>query len=218
MVFKFPKRNDATIIYTVLVIRNDFFDVDIGNISQALAMGTSSFGRVERKNIRGRIFVSEPCDGIHQPFRIIFDGVVRLVHHHNQPVTLFHGSVDGLCQTSCILGLNGKFIDDHFNIVVFVAVCLHAPFYVFYFSINTNIQITFFPHRFKQLSIVAFAVSYKRSKNIDFFLGIVVEYHLYDLFFCILYHSFTAQIAIGNTSSCIKQTQIIVYFRDGSDC
>ena len=66
--------------------------------------------------------------------------VFRLgIQNHHQAVTLAHGSCHALFQASVILFSHHQFINNHFDIVVLIAVEFHAMRYFTHFTIHPYI-------------------------------------------------------------------------------
>ena len=95
--------------------------------------------------------------------------------------------------------------------MVLVAVGLHARCYVHYLAIHPYIQIALTPERLEQFPIVSLTLSYEWGKNIDAMSGILRIDHIENTFLGIFHHLFARNVAVCRSSTCIKQSQIVVY-------
>ena len=123
---------------------------------------------------------------------------------------MLHSYLNGLFQAFVVLALDLQLVYHHFYIVVFVAVYLHAAGNLCYFAVNAHVEITLSPHALEQFSIVPLSLVHQWRENVDAFVGIAFQNHLYHLLFGVLHHLLACGIAICSAGACIKQSQIVV--------
>ena len=97
--------------------------------------------------------------------------------------------------------------------MAFIAVNLHSTGNLDNFSIDPNIQIPLTAHAFEKLPIMSFTLSDEWGEDEYSLTDIVCENHLNDLFFGILYHLLSRQIAIGGTRTGKKKSKVVVNLR-----
>ena len=123
---------------------------------------------------------------------------------------MLHGHLNGLFQAFVVLALHLQLVYHHFDIVVFVAVYLHAAGNLHYLAINAHVQVTLASHALEQFSVVPFSLVHQWRENVDALVGIAFQNHLYHLFLGVLHHFLACGIAICSAGTGIKQSQIVV--------
>ena len=116
--------------------------------------------------MRCRFTVRETRGGIHQRAAEMAQLVFIDIEHHEQAVALLHGNTHAVFETPVIFLRNDQFIDQQLDTVVFVAVEFHAGENFPDFSIDPHRKVSFATQLFEKFLVMAFAVSYQRSKNI----------------------------------------------------
>ena len=84
--------------------------------------------------------------------------------------------------------LHFQSVDDHFDVVVFIAIDLHSASDFLHLAIDADVQIALAPHRLEQFAIMAFALAHERGENENRFVAVVVENHLLHLFLGVFHH------------------------------
>ena len=110
-----------------------------------------------------------------------------------------------------------KSVDDHFNVVILVAVELHALRKFAQLAIYADVEKTFFANVLKKFLIVTLTIAHQGRKQIDFMTVVVVEHHVEDTFLRIFHHGFAREVGVSLSGSGVEQTQEVVDFCDGSD-
>ena len=180
-------------------------------------MRAGALWRVEREIVGGGVTITDTCCRAHQALGEIFDGIGVLVENHDETFALFHGYQDAFLKTFVrgvrnprSLRFDLHLVDYYLNVVVLVAVNLHASDNLFDLSVYTNVQIAFATHRFEQFAIMTFSAAYQWGKNEDALSLIVVENHVDHLLLCIFHHFLAGHIAVGLSGTGIEETQIVV--------
>ena len=88
--------------------------------------------------------------------------------------------------------------------MIFITVNLHALHNFVHLAIDAYIKVTFTSHGLKEFAIMSFTTMNQWGQKENLLALIVVEYHLDNTLFCILYHFLTRGIAVGFTSTGIK--------------
>ena len=147
----------------------------------------------------------------------MLDGTRLLVEDHDQSLALFHGDGDGFLEAVGGLCPWLQFIDHYFDVVVLVAIYLHAACDLQQLSIHADIQIALTAHRLEEFTIVAFSAAHQRGEDIDGFTGIVVHDHVEHFLLGIFHHLLTGGIAVGLSGPGKEQTQVIVDLSSGAN-
>ena len=138
------------------------------------------------------------------------------VKNHYQPFTLFHCGTDGFLQPLLVFRRYCQLIDNHFYVMVLIAVYLHAPDNLKHFSVNSYVEVSLLSHRLEEFSIVTFSASHHWGKNKDLLPLIVMENHVQDLLLCIFHHLLASMVAVCLSGSGIEKTHIVVDFCRGT--
>ena len=83
--------------------------------------------------------------------------------------------------------------------------------------VDTDIQVSFFPDLFKEFFIMSLTRTHQRGQHIDFLPFIIFQNKFQYLFFGVFHHLFSRKIRISYSGTGIKQTEIVVNLRSGSD-
>ena len=138
-------------------------------------------------------------------------GLLGHGEHHHKAVALLHCQCDAISQTMFVFLIHNEFLNDHLNVMIAVAVQFHARLDLTDLTIHTDSQVTLAAYALKKFLVMALAVAYQRCKHIYTLTVIITQNQVYDLLLGELYHFFTAQVRVGLTRTCKKQTQIVVY-------
>ena len=138
-----------------------------------------------------------------------------MVKNHEQPLALFHGQFHRLLQP-----LTGpshcQLVHHHFDVVVLIAVHLHATAYLHDFPVNAHGEVSLAPHLLEEFAVVAFAASYQWCQNVDPLTGIVVLNHFKHPLLGIFHHWLARHIAVCFAGTGEEQAQIVVNLRGGA--
>ena len=140
-----------------------------------------------------------------------------IIHNHDETFALLHSCLDGFLQTF-IGTLNGYAVNDHFDVVGFIAVHLHTLLNLLHFTVNADMQIALLTHRLKQLTIVTLTTVYQRCQNQNLASGIVVLDHVDDLLLGVFYHRFARLVAVSLAGTGKEQTHIVVNLSGRTYC
>ena len=195
-------------------------------------MGAGPFGRVERELIGRRVAVGDARRGAHEPPAIVFGGGFLHVgeerraaacstrhssllpfgqcQYHQQPVALLHGCRHRLLQPCFVFLLHAQLVDDHLDIVVLVAVHLHAARHLLQLAVDADVEIALAAHALEELAIVALAVAHQRGKDVDALAHIVGMDHFEDLLLGVFHHLLARHVAVGRPGTGIEQTEEVV--------
>ena len=216
LVLVFSERHDGSLMDALAAVGDDFFQVDFVDVAQSLALRTGSLGRVERENVRRGLAIAHARDGVHQPFREVADGSRFLVENHQGTVALLHGRLHAVAQAVEVLFLHFQLVDDHLDVVIFVAIDLHSAFDFLNFAIDADVEIALAPHRLEKLAIVALALSHERGEDVNRLFTIVVENHLLHLLLGVFHHFLARAVAVGRAGAGVEQSEIVVDFGGGA--
>ena len=170
-------------------VRNHFVHINQIDIAQAFASVASPLRRVEREIMRSRFLVGYPCNRAHQSFAIMADFIAGSIQYHDKPVSLVHGSSYTLLQALVVLiGSYHHFVDYYFDVVVLIAVYLHAVSDFAHFSVYSHIEITFLTYLLEKFLIMSFTGTYQRSEQIDALTLVFFMNQIENLFFGIFHH------------------------------
>ena len=130
---------------------------------------------------------------------------------------MLEGLSHALFQALLVLALYAELVDDHFDVVIFVAVEAHTVFHGSEFAIDAHIEESLFANALKEFLVVAFALFDQGRKEIDLAVGIVGQDTLEDLLLGVLHHFLPADVGVGIARTGIKQAEEVVDFGDGAD-
>ena len=130
---------------------------------------------------------------------------------------MLKGLSHALFQALLVLALYAELVDDHFDVVIFVAVEAHAVFHGSEFAIDAHVEESLFANALKEFLVVAFALFDQGCKEIDLAVGIVGQDALENLLLGVFHHLLSADIGVGIARTGIKQAEEIVNLRDGAD-
>ena len=142
-----------------------------------------------------------------------------LVQNHHQAVALLHRN--GYCFAQPLIRKRARqleLVDDDLDIVVLVAIHLHASGDVQQFTIDTDIEVSLAAHTLEKFAVMTFSVADEWGKDIDGAFLVVVLNHLHHLFLRVSHHLFARHIAVGCSSPCKQQSQVVVDFSGGTHC
>ena len=134
-----------------------------------------------------------------------------LVHNHQHAVALSHCDLNGSPQSFIVFFLYLKFVDHHFDIMIFISIYFHPSYNFFQFAVYANIKISLATHTLKQLTIMSFTLAYQWSKNENTLIRIITENHCDNFLFGIFHHLLARRITISRSGTGIEQTKIVVY-------
>ena len=143
LVFVFPQWYDAPFVDAMLAVGDDLAEIYLIDISQSLASWTGSLGRVERERVRSRVVVGNACGRAHQSFGEVLDLSALMIDNHDQSFTLFHRHLYALFQTLVGIVLDSQAVDDYLDVVVLVAVNLHALSNLRNLTVDAYMEVAF---------------------------------------------------------------------------
>ena len=216
-VFIFPQRFQSSLFDTQSGTWTHFFAVDDIDVAQPLALGAGTLCGVEREVVGCWFSVGQSRGGTHQPFRVEAHGIGVGIENEHQSIALLEGLSHALFQALLVLALYAELVDDHFDVVIFVAVEAHTVFHGSEFAIDAHIEESLFANALKEFLVVAFALFDKGSEEIDLAVGIVGQDALEDLLLGVFHHLLSADIGVGIARTGIKQAEEVVDFGDGAD-
>ena len=110
------------------------------------------------------------------------------IEYHDEPIALCHGGGYALFQSVIVFFADHHLVYHHFDVVVFVAVELHAMHHFANFAVDTYIQISFLADLLEQLLVVALTGSYQWSQQVDSLAQVFFAYEAQNLFLGIFNH------------------------------
>ena len=144
------------------------------------------------------------------------DAFCLRIQNHQQSVALLHGNGYALSQTFLFLLGHYGLVNHHFDVVILVAVQLHAVHYLGDVAVYTHIQIPLAAHLFEEFLVVSLTRTHQRSKDVDALALIIAVNEIQNLLLGILHHLLAGKIGIGRTGTGIEQTQVVVHLGRGS--
>ena len=141
------------------------------------------------------------------------DRIGRHIVHHEQSFSLPHGSGHAVLQTDIILICHHQLVYHHLHIMILVAVQLHARQCLAYLTVYPHIEVALLAHLFKQFLVVAFAVSYQRSQQVNPLSLILLQNQIQYLLFGVLHHLLARQVGISFSGTGKQQSQVVVHLR-----
>ena len=217
LVLIFSQRGYSTVINRKRSIRNNLLHVNLVDHAKSLAMRTGTFWGIEREDIRSRILVGNAARRTHKSAREILNLIGILIPNHDKSLTLTHGNADGITKSFLITFLHGKLINNNLNVMVLVAIHLHATLQFENLIIHTNLEIALATHLLKEFTVMSLTIANKRSENDDTLSDIVAENHLCDLILSIFHHLLARHIAICRTRTGKEQTKIVIDLSSSAD-
>ena len=199
----------------LFLVGNHLVEVYLVDDAQTLTTRTGTLWRVKREVVGCRVAIGDARRRTHQSFGEIFDLVAVLVENHNQALALFHGRLDTLLQTLA-LALHLHFVDDHFNIMVLVAVHLHALPDLHNLTIHAHGQVALTAHGLEEFAVVSLTTPYQRGQDEYLVSCIVALNHLQHALLRIFHHRFARHVAKRLARACKEQSQVVVYLRGGA--
>ena len=103
-------------------------------------------------------------------------------------------------------------VDNHFYVVILVAVNLHTAGDFLNFAVNAHGEIALATHLLKELAIVSLATTHQGCKDENALAGIVGLNHVNNLLLSVLHHGFARHVAIGFACPGKEQAQIVIDF------
>ena len=146
----------------------------------------------------------------------MFDIARFVVHNHQQALALLHGHLNALLQP-VVSPLYRHAVNHHLDVVVLVAVYLHAWRQLPDLAIDANVEVALAAHRLEELAVVALTTLDEWRQDENLLAGIVLLNHLDDLLLGIFHHRFARLIAIGLAGTGKEQTHVVVDFRGGAN-
>ena len=113
-----------------------------------------------------------------------------------------HGYTNSITESLLITILYGKFIYNNLDIMVLIAIHLHATLQFKNLIVNTNLKIALATHLLKEFTIMSLTITDKWSENDNTLADIVAENHLRYLFLRIFHHFLPRHIAISRSGTC----------------
>ena len=147
----------------------------------------------------------------------MLDLVCVLVEYQDEAFALFHGDGDGLLQAAAVLLADLQFVNDHLDVVIFIAIHFHAAYNFLHLSVYPDVQIAFAAHRLEKFAVVTLSAAYQRSQDENLVPIVVVQDHVEHLFLSIFHHLLARHVAICLSGSGKEQTHVVVYFGSGAD-
>ena len=214
-------------VHFVLVVVADFLPATVHHhIAQAFAMGTGALGRVERKIVGRRIAIRNAAGGTHETARVVMH-IARIgIAHHHGTAALLHRSANAAQQPHMILRRiilkrcgRGYLepVHHHFDIVVAVAVKLHAGKQLFNFAVNTGIEIALTAETLKELPIVALSVFHHRRHDVQLVSAVALENQVENLLLAVVHHLLSGNVGKGFSGTGVKQAEEVVDFGRRAD-
>ena len=207
-----PQRDNGSFIDRQATVGDDFVDIYQVDDAQSLAAGTCPLGGVERKVVRSRFAIGQARDRTHQPLAVMAHRVRVSIEHHDEPVALCHGRGHTLGETLVVLPAHHQLVHDHLDVMVLIPVELHAVGHFAHFAIHPYIEVTLLAHLFEKLFVVSLSGANQGGEQHDAPSGIVLQYEVNDLFFCVFHHLLARQVGISRAGTSEKQTQIVIDF------
>ena len=211
LVLVLAQRNNGALVYRQRVVGDDLLHVNLVDIAQALALAAGTLGRVEREHIRCRVAVRDARRRAHQSLGEVLCHARVLVENHNLSVALAHCRSDSLAQAVVEAVAHLHLVYHHLNVMVLVAVGLHAASYLRNLSVDAHVEIALATKCLEEFAVVALALPYECSEYVYALAGIVGVDHLDDALLRILHHLLARNIAVSGSGASIEQTQIVVY-------
>jgi len=119
---------------------------------------------------------------------------------------MFHCDVNRITKALTVALINHQFVNNHFNIVVFITINFISMGHLTDFAVNTCIEESFFPYLFKEFPVMAFTSPDNRCKNHCTFSVELFYNQIYNLIIVILDHFFTRIIRISFSGTSKKKT------------
>ena len=120
------------------------------------------------------------------------DFIGACIQYHDQAIALLHSRSYALLQPLVVLfSGNHHLVDNHFDIVVLVAVQFHAVRNFTDFAIHPNIEIPFLSHLLEEFLVMSLSGTDKWCQHIDTLALIFVINEVQNLFFGVFDHLLT---------------------------
>ena len=132
----FTCRSQPAFLDAQVGIGDELFLVDHGDLTHAVAFGTSTVGRVEGEGVGLRILVGEAGGGTHQQTAEIAHLLGFMVHHHQQAFAIAEGCLHRLGDAALAVVIDFKTVNHDLDVVGFVAVEHHAKLDLTHLAIN----------------------------------------------------------------------------------
>ena len=209
LVLVFPERDDASFMDAQPAVGHHLGEVYLADDAQTLAVWAGALGGVEREVVRRRVGVADAGGGAHQTLGEVLDAARVFVEDHDQPVALLHGDGDRLLE-SVVVTLDLKLVYDHLDVVVLVAVYLHAARDLHQLAVDADVQVSLAAHRLEELAVVALAASHQGGEDEYALGGILVEDHVDDALLGVFHHLLAGGVAVGAAGAGEEQAQVVV--------
>ena len=181
-------------------------------------MRTSTVWRVEREIVRCRLIIRNATRGTHEHFTEISSFLRIFFEQHNYAISLLHGFLHRLFQALTVFFTDQQFVDNHFDIVVFISIHFQSVCEFAQFAIHTYIQKSFFANLLKKFFVMSFTTSDKWCKEECFLSFVLFQNQIHNLIFAVFYHFLAGNIRISIACTGIKQTQKVVNFGGCTYC
>ena len=190
--------------------------IHFAHLAQAVALRTGPFWGVERKRIGFRIRGSFARRGAHEVPAIGNKLVAGQVQNANGAFSVLHAQLQRLAQAVRFVRFHHQAVNDHLDVVGFVAVQFHAAGNLHQNAVDARPQKPLFGHAFKQFAVVAFAGTHHGRQNRYGFAVLSFQYAIQNFRIRIAHHSFSRSLGIGGRGAGVEQAQEIVYFSNRS--
>ena len=145
LVFVLAQWYNAPFVDVLLTVGDDLIQINLVDVAQSFTMGTCPLRRVERKVVRCWITVAYARRGTHQSLGEELSLIRFLVENHDESLALLHSQGHRLLQAVNFTA-HRHLVNDHFDVVVLVAVHLHASGNLLQLSINADVQVALAAH------------------------------------------------------------------------
>ena len=170
--FLLRQRGQRSLFDGPLRVGHQQVQVDFAHLAQSVAPRACALGGVEREGIGFGIWGSLAGGGAHQMTAVGRHFSGTQVEHGDRPLAVFQAQLHRLPEAVRFVGFHHQAVDDHLDVVGFVAVQLHAPGDFHHRAVDPGAQETLLGHAFKQLAVMPFPGADHRSQKGDGLAGL----------------------------------------------
>ena len=186
------------------------------DITQSMAVRTRPLGRVEGEVVGGRFAVGNAAGRAHQVTAVV--PCLAGIHIEDQhfAVSLLQGLCHAALQAAVILVADNEAVYDDLNVMVAVAIYLHARRHLLDGSIHPGIEESFALYGLEEFAVVSLAVLDQRCHEIDLATLIAFKEQFKELFLGVFHHALPRQVTVSLSRPCKEQAQVVIHLGRGA--
>ena len=187
------------------------FEGEFAHRSQAVAVRTRAFGRVETERIGFGLRVGESGGRTHQVAAEVLLGLAVPIHHRDAAVPEAHRDGDAALEAVFVVSSRAQPVDHHVDVVGFVAVQLESAVNVDPHPVDAGLEVALLGEALKKFAVVPFSGPDHGGQDGHARPVEVAKHALEDGVVGVAHHFFAGGQRIGGGGSRVQQAQKVVH-------